>query len=192
MFEFMCLTVTAKIALDLKKDEKGLELLRQSLSLGRENNNLNMVWWWNPSMMAKLGAKALTAGIEVKYVQKLIRAHKLGLESPAHQIENWPWMIKIYTLGRFQLMNSEKPIEFSGKAQKMPLELLKALIAYGGIKVDIEQIIDALWYDSDGDRAYSAFSTTLNRLLTLFAMKDVIQLRAGKVTLNQKSCWVDV
>jgi LuxR family maltose regulon positive regulatory protein len=192
IFEFMCLAAKAKIELDLKKDKEVLELLRQCLSMGRENNYLNMVWWWNPSMMAKLCAKAITAGIEVEYVHQLIRAHKLSLEPPPHHIDNWPWMIKVYTLGRFQVLSNEVPIEFSGKAQRMPLDLLKVLIAYGGIEVGIEQIIDALWYDSEGDKAHSAFSTTLNRLRTLIAMKDVIQLRAGKVTLNQKSCWADV
>jgi len=192
MFEFMCLAAKAKIALDLKKDKEALELLSQCFSIGRENNYLNMVWWWNPSMMAKLCANAITEDIEVDYVQRLIRAHKLALESPPHHIDNWPWMIKIYALGLFQLIINGEPREFSGKAQRMPLELLKVLIAYGGIEVGIDQIIDELWYDSDGDRAYSSFSTTLNRLRTLIAVKDAIQLRAGKVTLNQTICWVDV
>jgi len=192
MFEFMCLTAKAKIALDLKKEKEALELLRQCLSLGRENNYLNMVWWWNPSMMAKLCAKALMAGIEVEYVQNVIRVNKLVLESPPHHIENWPWALKIYAFGRFQLIRDGKPLQFTGKAQKKPLELIKVLIAYGGIEVSIEQIIDTLWYEADGDRAHSAFSTTLNRLRTLIANREAIQLQAGRIILNQNYWWVDI
>ena len=192
MFEFMCLMAKAMIALGQGKEKEGLDLLRKAMSLGRKHNYMNMVWWWHPAIMAKLCAKALTANIEVEYVQKLIRVHKLVLESPPHHIENWPWQLKIHTFGLFQIIKEEKPLRFTGKAQKMPLELLMLLIAYGGTEVSIEQIIDALWYETDGDMARSAFSTTLNRLRNLIGIKEAIQLRAGKVTLDKNYCWVDV
>ena len=192
VFEFMCLMAKAMIALDQGKEKKGLNLLRKAMSLGRKHNYMNMVWWWHPAIMAKLCAKALMASIEVEYVQKLIRVHKLVLESPPHHIENWPWQLKINTFGLFQIIKEGKPLQFTGKAQKMPLELLMVLISYGGVEVSIEKIMDALWYETDGDMARSAFSTTLNRLRNLIGIKEAIQLRAGKVTLDKNYFWVDV
>ena len=65
------------------------------------------------------------------------------------------------------------------------------MVAYGGIEVNTEQIIDALWYEADGDMAHSALSTTLNRLRKLIGIKDIIQLQDGKVSLNQNYCRID-
>jgi len=143
-------------------------------------------------MIAQLCERALSSGIEVDYVKSLIRIHKLTPESPPYHIENWPWQLKINTFGLFQIIKEGKPLQFPGKAQKMPLELLMVLISYGGVEVSIEKIMDALWYETDGDMARSAFSTTLNRLRNLIGIKEAIQLRAGKVTLDQNYCWVDV
>jgi len=143
-------------------------------------------------MMANLCARALIAGIEVTYAQNIIRTHKLVLQSPPYHIENWPWQLKIYTFGMFQIIKEGKPLQFPGKAQKMPLELLMVLISYGGTEVSIEKIMDALWYETDGDMARSAFSTTLNRLRNLIGIKEAIQLRAGKVTVDKNYCWVDI
>ncbi len=191
IFEFMCLMLRAKVALDLKKENQGLKFLRKAMSLGRQQGYLNMAWWWHPAMMAQLCEKALLSGIEVDYVKNLIRIHQLTPEYPPYHIENWPWALKIHTLDGFQIIKNDEPIRFSGKTQKKPFDLLKVLIAYGGIEVNTEQIIDALWYEADGDMAHSAFSTTLNRLRKLIGIKDIIQLHDGKVTLNQNYCRVD-
>ena len=192
MFEFMCLMAKAMVALNRERKSEGLQLLQEALSLGRKNNYMTMIWWWYPAMMAQLCERALSSSIEVGYVKSLIRIHKLTPESPPYHIENWPWALKIHTFDRFQIVKDGEPIRFSGKAQKKPLELLKVLIAYGGIEVSVEQIIDALWYEADGDMAHSAFSTTLNRLRNLISIKDAIRLQAGKIALDQNYCWVDV
>jgi ATP/maltotriose-dependent transcriptional regulator MalT/DNA-binding SARP family transcriptional activator len=195
IFEFMCLMLKANIALDVKSNQKkekaGLKFLRKAMLLGRKQGYFNMAFWWYSPVIAKLCAKALIESIEVDYVKRLIRIHKLTLKSPPYHIENWPWALKIHTLNRFQIIKNDEPIRFSGKAQKKPFDLLKVLIAYGGIEVNVDQIIDALWYDADGDMAHSAFSTTLNRLRKLIGIKDVINLDDGKVSLNQNYCQVD-
>ncbi|OQY06096.1 MAG: hypothetical protein B6I22_06220, partial [Desulfobacteraceae bacterium 4572_123] len=191
ILEFMCQMLRAKIALDQEKEQEGLELLSEAMSLGRKQNYLNMVWWWYPAKMAQLCEKALNEGIEVDYVKSLIRIHKLTPESPPYHIENWPWALEIHTFGHFQIIKEGEPLRFTGKAQKKPLNLLKVLVAYGGIEVNVEQVIDALWYEADGDMAHSALSTTLNRLRKLIGIKNIIQLQDGKVTLNQNYCRID-
>jgi len=106
-------------------------------------------------------------------------------------MDSWPWPIRINTLGRFEILKDGKPVRFSGKVQKKPLEMLKALIAFGGKEVPGEQIAAALWPHADGDAAYKAFGITLIRLRELLGVKDAVHLSEGNVTLDQRFFWID-
>jgi DNA-binding SARP family transcriptional activator len=134
----------------------------------------------------------LEAGIEVDYAQQLIRQKKLIPEKPPLHLDNWPWPVKVHTLGRFELLKDEAPIVFSGKAQDKPLALLQALIAFGGRQIPIDQLTDALWPEADGDMAHLRFKTTLHRLRNLIDYPEAIQLKGGHLTLDHRCCWVDV
>lgn len=81
-------------------------------------------------------------------------------------------------------------MRFGQKAQKKPLALLKALVALGGEQVHVAQVTDALWPDSGGDQAYSAFTTTLARLRKLIG-RDALVLADARLTLAEPACWVD-
>jgi len=82
-----------------------------------------------------LCAFALKHGIETVYVKRVIRSQRLCAPSP--EIEDWPWPVRIRALGGYSLQIEDRPVTFSGKAPKKPLELLKALVATGGTDVDI-------------------------------------------------------
>ena len=98
--------------------------------------------------------------------------------------------VRVYTLGRFVIEVDARPLRFTAKAQRKPLELLKALIALGGETVPVEQLCESLWPDSDGDRAHSAFATTLSRLRKLIG-HPTLELQDGRLTLAADHCWVD-
>jgi two-component SAPR family response regulator len=106
-------------------------------------------------------------------------------------LENWPWPLKVFTLGRFELLKDGQPIQSSRKIQQKPLSLLKALIAFGGREVKEEQIADILWPEADGDQAHSAFTTALWRLRQLIDSEKAIGFHEGKGSLNPRYCWVD-
>lgn len=103
----------------------------------------------------------------------------------------WNWRLKIYTLGRFALVVNNTPLRFTGKVQKRPLELLKALIALGGRQVSWQKLSEFLWPDADGDTAKISFNTTLHRLRKLIG-SEAIAVQDGKVTLDDQYCWSDV
>jgi len=105
--------------------------------------------------------------------------------------DNWPYPIKIHTLGRFSLLINDEPINAGRKASKILLELLKIIIAFSGKDVSSEKITEAFWPDQDGVTALSVFNTTLHRLRKLLG-KDVIKFSEGKVTLNRDVCRVDI
>jgi DNA-binding SARP family transcriptional activator len=71
------------------------------------------------------------------------------------------------------------------------LLLLKALIAFGGRRVNQEQLCDALWPDAEGDLAHRSFETTLYRLRQLIGKDVTFHLSEGKLTLDTQACLVD-
>ncbi len=100
--------------------------------------------------------------------------------------------VRVYTLGRFSLLLHGQPAVFGRKTPHRPLELLKAIIAYGGRDISLSLLTAALWPDSDGDDAKRAFDTTLFRLRRVLGDDRVITQREGKVTLDSRYCWTDV
>jgi DNA-binding SARP family transcriptional activator len=160
------------------------------MKIGHEKGFVNL-YMWMPGVMESISAKALDAGIEVSYVQDLIRRNSLLPEDVPHEIENWPWPLKIFTLGRFEIVKDGKPILFSGKVQQKPFSLLKAVIALGGRNVSELKINDVLWPEADGDAAHTSFSTTLYRLRQLLGYENSVHVQEGKITLDSRCCWVD-
>lgn len=191
ILEFMCLAAQARLAMIQGRNEEGMEYLREAMSIGRIHNFQNMIWWWQPAFMSDLLIKALQAGIEVDYTRDLIRIHRVIPDAPAYLIKDWPWPLKINTLGEFEIIRDDMNLSFTGKSHKKPFELLKMLTAYGGREVSIGKIMDALWPESDGDMAHSALSTTLSRLRTLLESKDAIKHKDGKLSINRNICRVD-
>jgi DNA-binding SARP family transcriptional activator len=126
----------------------------------------------------------------VDYVRELIRRHSLVPETPPLHLAAWPWSLKIHTLGTFELIRGDETIALTGKAKK-PLELLKALIAFGGKNVSQERLNDALWPDTDGDLAQRSFDTTLHRLRKLVGNEKMLQLQAGRLSIDPRYCWID-
>ncbi|WP_420715705.1 AfsR/SARP family transcriptional regulator [Cupriavidus sp. D39] len=92
---------------------------------------------------------------------------------------------------RFLAIDGWRPLRFTGKAQRKPLDLLKVLVANGGRSVDINIIMNSLWPDSCGDAAQKSFDTTLHRLRKLTA-NDLVILTNRGISLNTNICWVDL
>jgi DNA-binding SARP family transcriptional activator len=184
------LLIEAQVAFDGGNEDRGYQLLHKSLSLAREGGNV-FASYDDPTLTLRMCEKALEIGIEVEYVQNIIRRRGLVLDKPPLHIEQWPWAIKIYALGGFSLMRADKPIEFSRKAQQRPLTLLKALIALGGKNIAEDRIADLLWPDAEGDMAHHAFAMALHRLRKLLMCPEAISFRNGRVSLDDRYCWVD-
>jgi LuxR family maltose regulon positive regulatory protein len=114
------------------------------------------------------------------------------LRPPSDEVEQWPWPVKIYTLGRFEIYRDDQRVKFSGKAPKKPLALLKALIAFGGRNVPEERLMDALWPDQEADAARKSLDITVLRLRKLLGNHDVIVVSDELIGLNPQFCWVDL
>jgi LuxR family maltose regulon positive regulatory protein len=190
-FEFCALLAEALFALDRGEEAQGLLSLRKAFALGREGGYLYTFIDF-PGAMARLCTRALEEGMEVAYVQDLIRKGNLTPDQGSIPPENWPWPLKVFTLGRFEIFRDGKPIQFPRKIQQKPLAMLKVLIALGGREVRDDQIADLLWPESEGDTSHMSFISTLHRLRQLLGHEKAIQYRDGRVALDDRFCWVDV
>jgi LuxR family transcriptional regulator, maltose regulon positive regulatory protein len=189
--EFMARLTEAHVSLDGGQDREGLQALTAAMALGRERGYVNS-HVWIPAVMARLCARALEAGIEVEYVRGLVQKRALVPESPPVEVEAWPWPIKIFTLGRFEVHRNGEPVRFSRKVQRKPLALLKALIAFGGRTVREDLVMDALWPDAEGDAARVALASALHRLRGLLGREQAVIRQEGQLSLNARLCWADV
>jgi DNA-binding SARP family transcriptional activator len=99
--------------------------------------------------------------------------------------------IRIHTLGRFAIEIDGRPLDFSGRLPKRPLDLLKAIIARGGRNVAVAALCADLWPDADGATAMQSFNVTLHRLRKLLDVKPALVVHGGCVQLDPAVCWVD-
>jgi LuxR family maltose regulon positive regulatory protein len=142
--EFMARLIDAHVAFDRQHDAAAVTSLARAMQLGHQGGYFHM-HGWRSSVMARLCARALDAGIEVDYVRSLIQRRRLVADvSVSADVEIWPWPIRVYTFGRFAVIRDDEPLTFSRKVQRRPLGLLKTLIALGGREVREERLIDAL------------------------------------------------
>lgn len=171
------------------EEHEGLARLREALTLGRIHGFSNCHPWWLPKVMARLCAKALQAGIEVGYVRHLIKHRALTPDSLDNK--HWPWSIKVYALGHFEILIDDTPIPATERKRPKPLELLRVLIALGGRQIPVGEVADLLWPDADGDAGYRALITNLNRLRALLHDKDAIEITGTCLSINLEHVWVD-
>lgn len=144
---------------------------------------------WCRSWASALSAEALSRGIQPERVCRFIAEFKLDAPSP--DIEDWPWKLKLLTLGQFAVLRDGKLLTFDGKVPKKLFALLKNIVALGGFDVPEEKITDALWADQDGDAAHQSFTTALHRLRKLLGDHELIIHREGKLSINRQKVWVD-
>ena len=190
LLQFMSSVLESHFAIEEGENERGLAVLRQALAIGQERG-FSYFSWRIPQMMARLCAKALEADIEVEYARDLIRKTGLVPDGDTTANEAWPWPVKIYTLGRFEIHLDGKPLPPRRKAPYQVLRLLKTIVALGGKDVAVSRLIDTLWPDAEGDRGQENLHKSLQRLRRLLAIDDLIHVRDGKVSLNRQVSWVD-
>ena len=71
------------------------------------------------------------------------------------------------------------------------MELLKALVAFGGRDVSLEQLADALWPRIDSDYAHRSLTTTLHRLRKILGDDAALIVSDGALSLNRHLFWID-
>jgi ATP/maltotriose-dependent transcriptional regulator MalT/DNA-binding SARP family transcriptional activator len=163
--------------------------LRKGLA-GSRKDEFKFIQRMQPASFARLLAEALEADIETQYVTQVIR--DLDVRPPSPTVTNWPWPLLVHTLGRFEVLRDGEALEFSRKAPKKTLALLKAIIALGGRNVREQALLDAFWADEEGDVAARSLTAALHRLRALLGDGNAIVQQGGTLSLDSTRVWVDV
>lgn len=144
---------------------------------------------WAGTALPHLCAYALDRDIEVGFVRDMIREY--ALKPPASAPDQWPWSIRVRTLGQFDLALKDQPPTFTRKAPKRLLQLLKTIIAFGAVDVPAQKLVDAMWPDEDGDAGAHSLQVSVTRLRKLLGSADAVHVLDGRLSLNPDLCWVD-
>ncbi len=188
---YSCHILRAYVLLKTCSPSDTIPVLTKAFTLGRQHDMFFTYESWLPSILAPLCAQALEEGIEPDYVQQLIQAKQLTLDATTAASLNWPWPVRIQTLGPFRITTEAGPVTFGRKAPLMPLRLLKLLISLGGQNIPLTRLADNLWPDAEGDAAYRSILTNLARLRKLLGREDALRVQGGVLSLNTHLCWVD-
>ncbi|NJD61412.1 MAG: hypothetical protein FIA93_01655, partial [Deltaproteobacteria bacterium] len=171
-------------------DAAAIAPLKKGLQVGRDTGIFGTSLRLK-DFLEKVSVKALQEGIEVDYVRELIRRNRLAPDPANPDLEQWPWPVKVHTLGRFGLLVDDRPVEYGRKVQQKPLALLTALVALGGRGVPEGRLAELLWPGADGDLAHHSFEVALSRLRKLLGKEEALVLKEGRLSLSNRHCWVD-
>ena len=187
--EYLCLELEADVALE-RANVDDHDALRRALAL---SHTMDGATWSVAGLRANapLYNRALVAGIEVGHVKRLIRHHRLVPMETSTASDAWPWPIRVYTLGRFEIVCDDQPLQWAGRAQRKPLDLLKILCAFGAHAVNQDRVTDALWPVAEGDAADQALRTTLHRLRKLLKHEEAVRLEDRHLSLDPRWLWAD-
>ncbi len=188
-FEFHERLLQACVDLSAGDAQASLATLEPLLRACRESGYYGFLRLPN-DVLSPVLALALARDVESEYVRKLIRRRRLPPPTPDAQ--GWPWPLALRAFGDLEIVREGVPLVSKGKAQKKPLELLKALIAHGGRGVDAAALTALLWPDAEGDDAKTSFDSNLYRLRKLLDVDGAILLADGKLSLNPELVWLDV
>jgi DNA-binding SARP family transcriptional activator len=141
-----------------------------------------------PEFAAEVYGVALDLDVETAYVRKVIAMRPLAC--PDRGIAGWPWPLRVRALGGFALERDGEPFKFGRKAPKRLLDVLRAVVALGGVQVDGGRVASLLWPDADGDEGRSALKTMLHRARSLLGSAWLL-VRDGQISFDAKAVWLD-
>ena len=190
VIEFVIALVEAQLAIAQAQHHTALIAIEKVLMISRETG-LVFGGGFLPDVLVRICALAFEQNVEIEQARHIVKKLQLLPDVPLHIGDSWPWPVKIYTLGKFVLMSGTGAVEFGRKIPKMPLALLKLLIAFGGAEVSQHRVLDLLWPDADGDNAYRSLKMALSRLRKLLQRDDAILFSGGTLSINSEVCWVD-
>ena len=163
-------------------------LLREGLAAAREFNLINL-FRPLPGIVSQLCSDALDGEIEAEFARKLVAARKLA--PPADASDAWPWSMRTQCLGEFALFRGSERVEFPGKSQLKPLELVKLLASNDNRPLPVARVMELLWPDSEADAARKAFDVALTRLRKLLDSNDAFGLDGGMLVTDERVAWND-
>jgi hypothetical protein len=169
-------------------DHAGFETaLREAFAIGKLQGFAHS-YHAGSLLLPRLIPHALRMNTEVPYCCWVIE--KRDLKPPDEDAPRWPWKIRVRAMGRLEIEVDGALLPSTGKTQGKPLQLLKALLV-GSEGSRVEQLMDLLWPELEGDAARNALDLAIHRLRKLLGHRDAVLTSQGRIMLNRALVWVD-
>jgi tetratricopeptide (TPR) repeat protein len=167
-----------------------LAYLGQAMELGARHR-YSRTPWLRTDDLSRLCALAFEQRLQPDHAAYLV--HSLGLRAPSEAITGrvpWPWPCRIRVLGGIRIEPGSTDEEDSRSPTSL-YRLLLTLVAAGPDGLDIEQLGDRLWPDSEGDKAYRRLKTTVHRLRKRLGSANTVRHANRRISLDPSVVWVD-
>jgi DNA-binding SARP family transcriptional activator len=142
-----------------------------------------------PALAATLAGRALAQGIEVDFINEVVR--RRDLLPPSHSQIDWPWQARLKLFGGFALSGTDSAARPGPKAQQRPVELLQALALMGPAGGDWREVSRRLYGSADAI-APVTLDMTVARARKLLGDDRLIVFDQGRLRLNAARVFVDV
>jgi LuxR family transcriptional regulator, maltose regulon positive regulatory protein len=191
LLAFSAAMMRAAALLVLGRAPEAHETLVIALADGVRRDFRTLAGWWMPDVVARLAQFAIEHDIEVAYVSRLVRRHRLAGPDPA--LAAWPWPLVLHGFGRFEARCHEQSLTHTGgKTAQRPLDLLRALLAHGPSPLPVATAMNWLWPEADPAAQRKAFDVALLRLRRLLDDPRLVRLEGGHLSLDERWAWSDV
>jgi len=134
---------------------------------------------------------ALDEGIETEFVHNYVTRLIPWLASPRGTVNAWPWPIRIYTLGTFEVVLSNGKVLGKNKKDHRPLEILHMLVIHSGT-INTSDLAQALYPELSDEKQSSTLRKHLHQLRIMLGHELAIIRDGCFLKLNQRLSWLDV
>lgn len=145
---------------------------------------------WYPTFISQVAQFSFRHNIETDLMKSWIAKHIDYLPAPSLSLTQWPWPIKIHTLGQFNVLVDGRDIFAETRRDAKPVQLLKSIIKHAG-EVSITTLYDELYPELSADKQQSSLHTHLHRLRQLLGADEALLRESEKLRLNPKYVWSD-
>lgn len=191
LLRFTAGLMRAACLLALGRDGAALAPLREAWAIGAAHDFRITGVWWLPQLVGRLAQRALQQGIEPAYVRRFVQRHALPGTDPT--LAEWPWPLALRGLGGFEVWrDGELLARGGGKAAQRPLDLLRLLLAQGGMPLPVATALQALWPEAEPAAQRKAFDVALLRLRRLLGDARLLQLEGGRLQCDARWVYSDV
>ncbi|MFN0317993.1 MAG: BTAD domain-containing putative transcriptional regulator [Burkholderiales bacterium] len=138
---------------------------------------------------ATMMAHALNNAMDPVVPVRLIR--DLALQAPSSTIPDWPWSIRIRTLGGFEMAFADTQESSPRAMTKAAFGLLAALVIAGPQGCVEKSLIEQLWPGQNAAEGRQSLRTALKALRRYMGGEDRVRQLGRTIALNPAQCWVD-
>jgi LuxR family transcriptional regulator, maltose regulon positive regulatory protein len=141
-----------------------------------------------PDVACELCGAALALEADAAFAHRVIAARSLACRDIGSV--QWPWPLRVRTLGGFAIERDGEPFKFGRKAPRRMLDVLRVMVTLGGRQVDAGRVASMLWPDAEGDEGRDALRAMLHRIRVLLGT-DMLAVREGQVSFDEQTVWLD-